>query len=299
MRHPLRAPGLVLPLLLAVGCASNPPKGQAPVDLTEARNAVERARAAGAEQKAPETFSKAADHLRDAEAEAARGDKDSAARAALLGSLATEGAQCALDLSRAGGTARPNSSQAGSRDPSDLERRLEASQADRKHLEEQVSELERERTVLHREILRTKARLEGSATMEEASSAIAEARILRSRIPQDKASAARLARCTELIAQASAELRHQNYGPALFFALDAQEQASGPDVPGAAAEATPPKQTYTVKSAAKLRKGPGLDEPALGSLGAGTTVEALLVQGEWLKVRAGRDEGWIHRSLVE
>jgi uncharacterized protein YgiM (DUF1202 family) len=135
-----------------------------------------------------------------------------------------------------------------------------------------------------------------------ATSAIAEARILISRIPQDKASQARLARCNDLIARATAQLRlaSPDYSAALFLALAAQEQASGRDSsPALSHEGAPPKKTYAVKSTANLRKGPSLEEPVVASLPAGTTVEALLLQGDWMKVQAGKDSGWVHRTLLE
>ena len=136
--------------------------------------------------------------------------------------------------------------------------------------------------------------------MEQASSAIAEARILLKRIPEDKASAARYARVSDAISRAENELRQDNYPAALFLALDAQEQASGQEKSeGPVPEGTPAKKTYAVKSAANLRKAPGLDSPVVATLPPGTAVEALLAQGEWIKVQAGKDSGWIHQSLLQ
>jgi hypothetical protein len=288
---------IVLSLLLGA-CASTKTVPQTPVDLTEARSAVDTARAAGAAEKAPQAFAQAVDRLRQAEAQLTQGDKDSATKAEWLGKLAVQGAQCALAQSQAAPVVVAPPPPKPVPVSGELRSRLEAAQLAQKHLEEQVAELQREKDILSREILRTKARLEGAATMEEASSAIAEARILVKRIPPDRSS--QLARCSDLITKAEKELRHESFGAALFYALDAQEAASGGGgAAGSTTETALTKKSYTVKATANLRKGPALDAPVAATLAAGTLVEALLAQGDWIKVRAGNDTGWVNRALLE
>lgn len=51
-------------------------------------------------------------------------------------------------------------------------------------------------------------------------------------------------------------------------------------------------------SEANLRQAPGLEAPVLATLRPKTTVEILDRSGEWLKVRAGADQGWVYEKLL-
>ncbi len=210
---------LALLLPLAVGaCASAKVKSGSRVDLSAARQAVEEARKAGAPAKASDMFKHAERHL--SEAESAAGAKDltpeKSVRAQGLGELAATEAHCSITLAR---LATP---------PPDVERantRVKKLEEDNKRLEERVALLLHDLDVTETEIIRTKTRLKGIETKAEASSAIAEARILMGRLDA-KANATTLSMCEDSLAKAEKQLQQENYGAALFFAMKAQDAAT-------------------------------------------------------------------------
>ena len=90
--------------------------------------------------------------------------------------------------------------------------------------EERITLLLRDLELTETEIIRTKARLKGLETKAEASSAIAEARILVGRLDR-RTRTATLASAQQAIAKAEQLLQQENYGAALFFATKAQQIA--------------------------------------------------------------------------
>jgi hypothetical protein len=216
---------LVVPLAFG-GCASAKVRPAGRIDLSTAQQAVEAARKAGAPTKAADTFKQAERHLGEAEALAA--DKDLTAeksvRAQGLGELAAAEAHCATTLARlsspAPTTAKPP--------PAEVERanaRTKKLEEDSRRLEERIALLLHDLEVTETEVIRTKARLKGIETKAEASSAIAEARILMGRLDA-KANAAILSMCEDSLAKAEKQLQQENYGAALFFAMKAQDAAT-------------------------------------------------------------------------
>jgi hypothetical protein len=186
---------------------------------------VDEARKAGAPTRAPETFKQAESHLKEAEGLAGRGSAvaaEKAQRAEFLGLLAATEARCATNLVRvqAGGD------KAGSADKGrgDAATRLRRAEEERRRLDEKVALLQRELELTEMEVVRTKARLQGLETKAEASSAIAEARILMGRL--DARDRATLARCQELLDKAEQQIAENNFGAAVFFARKAQEIAT-------------------------------------------------------------------------
>jgi hypothetical protein len=226
----LHAPWGLLLVLPALACASA--GSQAPatparrVDLKPARAAVEEARKAGAPQRAPDTFKQAESHLKEAEGLAGRGTAavaaDRAQRAEFLGRLATVEARCATNLARL----RPTTTAAdkGGRADDEAAARLRRAEDERRRLEERVALLQRELELTEMEVVRTKARLQGIETKAEASSAIAEARILMTRL--DARDRATLSRCQELLDKAEQQIGENNFGAAVFFARKAQDIAT-------------------------------------------------------------------------
>jgi hypothetical protein len=215
------------------------------LDLGPARSAVDDARRAGAPQRVPDLFNQAEAHLKEAEDLSTRTDvkPDTTQRAEILGRLATAEGRSAADLARLyAKSAPPPPSPAPSpsadkaphrdKDNVDLGPRLRRSEEERRRLEERVSLLQRELEVTETEVVRTKARLQGIETKADASSAIAEARILMGRL--DARDRATLARCQELLAKAERQLNDNNFGAAVFFARKVQ------DVVTKARETTPP-----------------------------------------------------------
>ena len=228
---------------LAVGaCATAKTKPGARVDLSAAQQAVEAARKAGAPAKAPEMFKQAERHLREAQSAAAAKDlsPERSARAKGLGELAATEAHCAITLVR---LAAPAPERMVKTPPVEVERantRVKKLEEDNRRLEERITLLLHDLDVTETEIIRTKARLKGIETKAEASSAIAEARILMGRL-DPKANSATLSMCEDSLAKAEKQLQQENYGAALFFAMKAQDAATkAQESPDRRASPSPP-----------------------------------------------------------
>ena len=230
IHFPAVLPRVLRPLPLVLGlalgaCASAKVKPAAHVDLTAARQAVEAARKAGAPAKAPDSFKQAERHLQEAESLAAAKDltAESSARAQGLGELASAEAQCSVNLTHL----QSGAERAARNAPAEAERsaRLKKMEEDNRRLEERIALLLHDLEVTETEVIRTKARLKGIETKAEASSAIAEARILMGRL-DPKTSAATLGLCEDSLAKAEKQLQQENYGAALFFAMKAQDAAT-------------------------------------------------------------------------
>ena len=292
--------------LAACATARTPP----PVNLAPARAAVEDARQAGAPKNAPDSFNDADHHLKEAERLAAMRGKDARdqmIRADGLAQLATAEARCAAAASRLA-SVKPEKEKrtANTADIDRLNSRLRRSEEDQRRLEERVVLLLHDLDLTETEIIRTKARLKGIETRAEASSAIAEARILAGRL-DPKARAATLSLCNENIAKAEQQLSQANYGAAVFFATKAQDIAKkaqeaegtgrhlGPDD-----ERPSPQTSYRVKAkTANIRKRPDVSEEVLAEVPEGTVLEASAVKGDWVKVTYNGTAGWVSRSVVE
>ena len=217
---------VLLPLALGA-CASAKVRPGARVDLSVAQQAVEAARKAGAPAKAPDMFKQAERHLREAQSSAAAKDltPEKSVRAQGLGELATSEAHCAATLAR---LATPATERTARTPPAEVERanaRARRLEEDNRRLEERIALLLHDLDVTETEIIRTKARLKGIETKAEASSAIAEARILMGRL-DTKANAATLSMCEDSLAKAEKQLQQENFGAALFFAMKAQDAAT-------------------------------------------------------------------------
>lgn len=104
-----------------------------------------------------------------------------------------------------------------------LRARLRRAGEEQKRLEERLAVLHRDLEATETEVIRTKAKLKGIETKAEASSAIAEARILLLRRKDEKKKSADIARAEEKLERAERQLRDGNFGASVFFALQAQE----------------------------------------------------------------------------
>ncbi len=217
---------LAMPLL---ACATASPKAKpgsgGEVDLQPARSAVEEARRAGAPQRVPDIFGQAEGHLKEAEALNLPGTAatENGRRAEILGRLAAAEAGCAADLARRYPKGVPPVKGAAA---TDLASRLRRSEEERRRAEERVALLQRELELTETEVIRTKARLQGIETKADASSAIAEARILMGRL--DAKDRTTLARCQQLLAKAERQLDENNFGAAVFFARKVQDMVARP-----------------------------------------------------------------------
>jgi hypothetical protein len=216
---------VLLPLALGA-CASAKIRPGARVDLSAAQQAVEAARKAGAPAKAADMFKQAERHLREAQSAAAVKDltPEQSVRAQGLGELATAEAHCAVTLTRLA-TAPDRTARTPPPEVDRANTRVRKLEEDNRHLEERIALLLHDLDVTETEIIRTKARLKGIETKAEASSAIAEARILMGRLDA-KANAATLGMCEDSLAKAEKQLQQENYGAAIFFAMKAQDAAT-------------------------------------------------------------------------
>jgi hypothetical protein len=297
--------------VLLGGCATARPGPAVVVDLGFARAALEEARQAGAPKHAAESYAQADLHLKEAESLlATKGDgaRDRALRADGLARLCAAEARCAAAAARLASAVKverdkktPNTAELDR-----LNARLRRSEEDQRRLEERVVLLLRDLELTETEIIRTKARLKGIETRAEASSAIAEARILAGRL-DPRARAATLGLCNENIAKAEQQLGQVNYGAAVFFAMKAQDiakkaqEASDPGRHLTPEDERPAPQTsYRVKAkTANIRKGPDVSEEVVAEAPEGSTLEATTVKGDWVKVTYGGVTGWVSRSVVE
>ena len=219
---------VLLPLALGACASAKVGVRGSRVDLSAARQAVEAARKAGAPAKAPDTFKQAERHLREAEslARATELTPEKSTRAKGLGELAVAEAHCATALARlAPATPATTARTTPSAEVERANTRSKKLEDDAKRLEERIALLLHDLEVTETEVIRTKARLKGIETKAEASSAIAEARILMGRLDA-KSYAATLSLCEDSLAKAEKQLQQENYGAALFFAMKAQDAAT-------------------------------------------------------------------------
>lgn len=289
----------------AAACATRQaPPPAPPVDLGPARDALDDARAARAEERAPESFSRAQGHLNEAEALAADASSpDKRRQSEWLGRLATVEAQCAAQIARQQ-EAQTDERSLITQEAEKRNERIRRHEDEQRRLEEQVALLKRELDVTETEMIRTKARLKGIETKAEASSAIAEGRILLGRMADERGPRALgVQRAQEALERAETLLREENFGAAIFFAQKAQDAALKAREPRAAQtgqERPAPNASYTVKAAsANLRKGPGTNEPIVARLVKGERLKASVTRGDWIRVEYAGGAAWIHRSLVE
>jgi hypothetical protein len=288
----------------AAGCAARQAAPAAPADLEPARQALEAAREAGAEERAPEAYGRARGHLNEAEALAAGpASGDQRRQSEWLGRLATVEAQCAAQLAQQ----QVEQSEQRSLSTQEAEKRsaqLRRHEDEQRRLEEQVALLKRDLELTENEVIRTKSRVKGIETKAEASSAIAEIRILLVRIAEERGGRSPgVLLAQEALEKADEQLREENYGAAIFFAQKAQDAAlKAREGRGGARE---PERSalhasYTVKSeSVNLRKGPGTGEAVLAKVAKGTQLKATGQQGDWIRVEHAGTTGWIHRSLLE
>lgn len=216
--------GLVLLAVAAGGCATAP--SRPPVDLTPARKALETARKESTAEPAKGFASRAEEHLEKAEKLAVSPDPGAQTDAHALALVAEAEADAASALARLAREAAPAPEPvraSGDPERDKLRARLARAVEEQKKLEEKAALLQHDLDATETELIRTKAKLKGIETKAEASSAIAEARILILRLQDEKSRSAAVGRSQEKLERAERQLREGNYGAAVFFALQAQE----------------------------------------------------------------------------
>jgi hypothetical protein len=319
---PARSQARVLFVLLTAvftGCASTGGSRPPASDLTRARAAVEDARGAGAAAQAAEQFTRAEGKLQEAEAAAqVRGRERDAQVAADLAEAEARGAAA---VARAAAR-RVKEKQAITADLERLNARLRRAEEEHKRLEDRVALLTRDLELTETELIRSKARLQGNESKAEASAAIAEARILVSRLANDKGRTAAVIRAEESLAKAEEQLFGNNFGASIFFASKAQDtvkKAQEGDVPEAEAgtAAAPPvpaamptpapapvpaaggARSWEARVDVNIRKGPANAEPVVGTARAGATLAGTgAVRHGWVEVTYGGVTGWTYSTLL-
>jgi hypothetical protein len=287
----------VLLLAAASGaCASR--QGKSSVDLQPARAAVQKARDAGAAEKAPQELGRAEDRLKEAEATLPKRPQ----AAACLADLVVAEAECASRVSSLQVEVdRLPEVQKEAAEADRLSGRLKKAEEDQKRLEERVAVLMRDLELTETEVIRTKARLQGLETKADATSVMAETRVLIRRQQEQRGRTPALVRSQELLDRSEQMVDEGNFGAATFLALKAQELIK--DVRRVAedsADRPAPKRQYTVTVAsANLRKDPVRTAAVVGRVKKGDVLEASLQHGDWLQVKAGNVNGWVFRELVE
>ena len=160
-----------------------------------------------------------------------------------------------------------------------------------------------------REVVRSMAKLQTTASRAEAASAMAEADLamqtLRTAAPQ----APEIAQTRQLLATSNEEFERQNYGGALYLATQAKGVAlKGQDrLASAVGRATPrvgetlfalPLRLET-QGRSNVRDGPGTSFKVLFALEAGATVTGHAFADQWVRITdEGGRSGWVFYSLV-
>lgn len=282
----------------ALACAS---AGGAKIDLAPARAAVEKARAAGAPEKAPQDFARAEGHLKEAETALAQPGRSQ--QAACLADLVVSEAECSTRLASVQAQAdRLPEAQKEAAEADLLSSRLKKFEDEQRRLEERVAVLLRDLELTETEVIRTKARLQGLETKADSTSVIAETRVLIRRHQEQRGRTPAIVRSQELLDRAEQMIEEGNFGAATFLAMKAQElikdvRRGGGEESGDKAAS---KRNYSVvANVAYLRREPSREAPIVGTVKKGELLEATAQRGDWLRVKAGAKSGWIFRALVE
>jgi len=168
----------------------------------------------------------------------------------------------------------------------------------------QVEQLQAQLDEARREVVRSMARLQSTATRAEAASGIAEAELAAKSVPDNVAAAAAIRNLTE---QSSAEFEKANYGGALYLANQAKSAALSArgQIEGEQGSLRPyerslelPLQLET-RTGANVRSGPGTGFGVVYTLPARSRLVAYSSAEQWLRVvdDSGR-RGWISQSLI-
>lgn len=190
-----------------------------------------------------------------------------------------------------------------------LEERLAVQSGAMTTLEEENASLELELAIALEELLRTQANLKNVQSRAFAVSRIAEVRVELEalRVRKDPALDDRLDRADSFLQRADQALGDDNVGGAAFLAerageLVRQSKTIAEVRSHESRELLPivPPRQIEARAAANLRKGPGADTERVGSVAAGTMLEAVARLGDWFQIRTERGETvWIHRGLVQ
>ena len=162
------------------------------------------------------------------------------------------------------------------------------------------------------EVVRTKSKLRSIESKAEAASTIAEAEIavksMQSRIESgNREKVAELEKAQRLLDNSTAEFKSQNYGGALYLAVQARTLARSGDRNDYHLQAgstvgevlfDQPLPLVLTKNT-NLRAGPDLKDNVLITLKKGTPIVGYAHKGNWIRVHTDNgNAGWVHHSLV-
>jgi hypothetical protein len=172
-------------------------------------------------------------------------------------------------------------------------------------------DLDRRLTEAIQEVVRTKAKLRSVESKAEAVSTLAEGEIalktLKTNLPGVERDSDFL-HAEELLRASGLELKKENYGGALYLAIQAksiinegQERSTGrkktPMMAGEVLFATP--VPLRLVSSSKIREGPGLDSKVLFTLQEGSELVGYTYRGLWVRVSSEDSRvGWVYYSLI-
>ncbi len=161
------------------------------------------------------------------------------------------------------------------------------------------------------EVVRAKGKLRSLESRAEAASNLAEAEIAVKALagqPRGGEPGQMLANAEQLLRMSTDEFKKENYGGALYLAIEAKGRLSaaalkaagrGP-APGSEGESllAQPLPLATVR-ACNLREGPGVEFKVVASLPQGARLVAQAHKGQWVRVTCGDGKtGWVFQSLV-
>jgi hypothetical protein len=155
-----------------------------------------------------------------------------------------------------------------------------------------------------REVVRSLAKLQTSATRAEAASAMAEAELAVQSLRRAAGQAGDLRRAERLMGESSAEFNKTNYGGALYLAnqvknVTSQRAPAGGEQlrQGETAFAVP--VALETGSRANVRDGPGTNFRILFTLESGATLTGRSHVAGWIRVTDDQGRtGWISQGLV-
>lgn len=169
-----------------------------------------------------------------------------------------------------------------------LERRLQNQQ---RLLEEAINDVVRERA----KQLSVESRAKAASEMAEAEIALKGAQATQKNTRD-------ISRARTLLLDAGKQFKAENFGGALYLAMQAKSSLRSPAITDAVRQIEKAFKSPLSMTAAKrsnFRTGPGKEFSVLRQVDAGEKLTGLGESGEWLRARCqdGR-VGWIHRSLV-
>jgi hypothetical protein len=180
----------------------------------------------------------------------------------------------------------------------DARLRLLEQQAQIRNLQELLDEA-------RREVVRSLAKLQTSASRAEAASAMAEAELAVQSLRRAGAMRADLQRAEQLMTESSTEFNQMNYGGALYLANQVKAVAA-PRSPEAGEQRRPGETPFAVpvplqaSARANVRDGPGTGFRVVFTLENGAALTGASHVGGWIRVVVDDDgrTGWIHQGLV-